>query len=204
MTEESTPNADRLHSEAEDPSVILAHASLVEAQAKLAKASTPLLDKLILRGIIPIALAVVGPWALWKFDKAQTEQEKQGETITALQDLLKTSQEDQADRQARSVVWQARMKVLEEEKAVELIAMTSMVSRLDDMLKTALVQMALARVMGPTAGAPMGTQPLPVAAPNRASILADVAAQVQLPGLAPEEVERIAGQQYDRLHERRK
>jgi len=176
--------------DSDDPDVISARAKLLEAQAKLTKASTPLLDKLILRGVIPIALAIVGPWALWKFDAAQTEQARQGTMIVELQELLEDAKDAAAARQERSAAWRTRMGEIEEQKAQELAAMTAMVIRLDDMLKLSLVQRAVEGTVG--------TVPT---LPNREDVLRNV--RGQLPQLEGDEVERLAGQQYDRLMEQR-
>jgi len=191
------PDVENL-ADSDDANVILARAKLLEAQAKLTKASTPLLDKIIIRGLLPIALAIVGPWALWKFDASQTEQKKQGEVIVELQGILKSEREDAAARQTRSAAWRARMKIIEEEKAVELAAMTNMVCRLDDMLKTALVQMAVSRSFGPALRGPGGIAP---SLPSRDAVVRNAMRQIQVPGLEEDEVKRIAEQQYDRLAE---
>lgn len=189
------PDVEKL-ADSEDSDVIEARAKLLSAGASLVKAQTPLLDKLILRGVIPIALAIVGPWALYKFDRSMTEQAKQGETIVALQKLLKEEQKAQAARQARSAVWRGRMKKIEEERAAELTAMSSMVRRLDDTLKTALVQMAVARLISQPTETPRNT-PQPVL--SRRDVQRNISEQVQLPAADKKEVERLAGEAYDRI-----
>jgi hypothetical protein len=183
------PDVENL-ADSDDPEVLEARAKLLEAQAKLTKASVPLLDKLILRGIIPIALAIVGPWALWKFDKAQTEQVRQGAVIVELQELLEDAKSEAAARQARSALWRTRMGEIEEEKATELAAMSAMVCRLDDMLKLSLVQTAVNTTVGDTS-----------TPSSRGDVIRDV--QTQLPSLKEDEVQRLAGQQYDRIMEQR-
>ena len=210
--------------DSEDAAVLSARAQLLTAQAALTKASTPLWDKIIIRGILPLALAVVGPWALLKFDASQVEQVKQGKELTELRDtttdlkaLLKAAKEEAAARQKRSVEWKERMKQIDDAKAVELTAMVSMVGRLDDMLKVALIQQAVARLVAtvepdaekpsdpkfrpePTPEPTPSSDPVPLLPrPVRDRVLEDVAEQVQLPGLSPDEVKRIAGEQYDRL-----
>jgi len=193
----SLPDVENLAG-SEDAELVEARAKLLEAQAKLTKASTPLFDKIVIRGLLPIALAIVGPWALWKFDASQVEQKKQGEVMVELQAILKAEREDAAARQTRSIAWRARMKALEEEKATEILAMSHMVCRLDDMLKVALVQAAVSRVIGLD---PSGTSPSPL---SREIVVRDAREQVQLPGLETSEIDRIAGQQYDRMMEQRK
>ena len=192
------PGVENL-ADSNDPDVIAARAKLLEAQAKLAKATTPLLDKIVLRGLLPIALAVVGPWALWQFDAARTEQTKQGEVIVELQTLLGDAKEEAQLRQERSAAWQERMGQIEGEKAAELTALATIVSRLDDMMKVALIQNAVNRVLEEPRG-PSGMG----AFPTRDSVIRDTAAQIQLPGIEEAEISRIAGQQYDRAIEQRK
>jgi hypothetical protein len=194
------PDIENL-ADSEDAELVEARAKLLEAQAELTRASVPLFDKLVIRGVLPIAIAIVGPWALWKFDASQVEQKKQGQTITALQKLLEAEREDAKARQARSIVWRARMKVLEEEKAIELVAMSTMVCRLDDMLKVALIQAAVSRVIGLEVADPGGTAP---SMPTREVVVRDAREQVQVPGLDPLEIDRIAGQQYDRMAKNRR
>ena len=199
--ESPTPAEAEKLTDSDNPDVILAQARLLEAKAVLAKASTPLLDKVILRGLLPIALAIVGPWALLKFDASQVEQEKQGKVIVELQDLLKEERKDAEDRQVRSAAWQARMKTIEEEKAAELTAMSTMVVRLDDMLKTALVQMAVSRALGPI---PRGPNGAPTVLPSREVVVQETMEQINLPGLEDADLKRMAEQQYDRIAEQRR
>ena len=187
--------------DSDDANVILARAKLLEAQAPLTTASTPLLDKVIIRGLLPIALAIVGPWALWKFDASQTEQKKQGEVIVQLQTFLEGAQKETASRKARSVRWQARMAKIDEEKAAELTAMTTMVSRLDDMLKIALIQQAVLRLLDTKPRGPSGAAPQPA---SRARVIRETTEQVQLPGVAPADLEKLAGEQYDKILEQRR
>lgn len=181
--EESSENL----ADSDDPEVLKARAEVLKAEAKVAKARTPLLDKIILRGLIPIALAIVGPWALWKFDKAQTEQARQGEVIVQLQDLLKSSREESERHQ--------------EQRAAELASMTHMVIRLDNVLKLALIRMAVSQAVGQEVRGPAGVGPR--IGPSRTEVVRDVAEQIQLPDVDPQEFERIAGEQYDRIMEQR-
>jgi len=190
------PDIEKL-ADSEDSDVIEARAKLLKAQAALAKAQTPLLDKVILRGLIPIALAIAGPWAIYKFDKAQNEQVQ---TTTELKGLLEAAKDDEAARQTRSVVWRERMKEIEDERTAELTAMSAMVCRLDDTMKMAMVQAAVARLVNlPT----QVTQTSPQIPPSRNEVQQDISAQIQLPGTPNEEVDRLAGQAYDRIMEHR-
>jgi hypothetical protein len=195
------PDVENL-ADSEDADVIMARAKLLEAQAALVKASTPLLDKIIIRGLLPLALAVVGPWALWKFDKSQVEQKKQGETIVALQSLLGDAKGEAAARQKRSSAWRVRMKQIEEEKAVELASMSAMVIRLDSTLKTALIQMTVSRIMSePTTRS--GPNARSINLPVRGEVIRDATEQLKIPGLDDAEIKKIASDQYDRLMKNR-
>ncbi|KKL25599.1 hypothetical protein LCGC14_2403680 [marine sediment metagenome] len=184
------PDIENL-ADSDDPKLIAARAKLLEAQANLAKASRPLFDKIVLRGIIPIALLIVGPWALWKFDDAQTEQKKQGEVIVKLEKLLSDAKDETKARQARSIKWRVRMGELEEERAAELAAMSFMVNRLDNTMKMALVHMTVAQLLSSEEER------------GRKEVMSDVAAQIRLPE-GTEEVKRLAGQAYDRMMRQRK
>ena len=155
--------------DSDDADVIASRAKLIEAQAKLTKASTPLLDKFVLRGLIPLALAIVGPWALWEFN---TEQAKQGEVIVKLEGLL---EQEKTARKAR-------------EK--ELHAMSEMVCRLDDTLKAALVQMAVA-------------QALAADEMEREEAVENIAEQMAFPNIDERAVRKLAGESYDRLSKRK-
>jgi hypothetical protein len=143
----------------------------------------------VLRGLIPIALAIVGPWALWKFDKAQVEQQRQGTIIVQLQDLLEKSREEGTRHQ--------------EQRAVELASMSNMVIRLDNLLKLALVRMAVSEAIGQQPRGPSGVLPMQPMPPARNQVVQDAAQQIQLPGVDQEEFERLAGEQYDRIMEQR-
>jgi len=133
-----------------------AEAELIEAKTKLAKAKTPLVDKIILRGLIPIALAIVGPWALWKFDTDnQVTREavvKQGETLTKqaeltaeLQQIVTSAETFRAKREREEIEWRKRMHKLEKEKSEEISELASMVTSLDRALKMALLGLAIER-----------------------------------------------------------
>jgi hypothetical protein len=183
--EESSENL----ADSDDPEVLKARAKVLAAEAKLQKAKQPLFDKIVLRGLIPIALAIVGPWALWKFDKAQVEQQRQGTIIVQLQDLLEKSREEGTRHQ--------------EQRAVELASMSNMVIRLDNLLKLALVRMAVSEAIGQQPRGPSGVLPMQPMPPARNQVVQDAAQQIQLPGVDQEEFERLAGEQYDRIMEQR-
>jgi len=189
--------------DSDDADVIEARAKLLEAQATLITASTPLWDKIVLRGVLPLALAVVGPWALWRFDASQVEQKKQGETIAALSTLLGAAKEEAAARKQRSNDWRNRMKKIEEAKAIELASMSAMVIRLDSTLKTALIQMTVARIMNKPTPPRMGPNARSINLPSRGEVIRNATEQLKLPGLDDAEVKNIAGEQYDRLMKNR-
>lgn len=208
MSDETTPNhpesapeesplevAENL-ADSDDPEVLRARTELLKAQTSLTKASIPLFEKIVLRGVIPIALAVIGPWALWKFDKAEVEQKRQGEIIVQLQGLLKDAQKESEARKQRSTAWRERMSKIEEERAAELAAMTAMVVRLDGLLKLVLVRDAVSRSLAPGANGGIADKP------TRADVIRD--AKKQLPDLAEDDVQRLAGEQFDRIMEQRK
>jgi hypothetical protein len=175
MTEESTPSSPQDPSDSAEE--ILAQAKLKEAEAALITAKTPLWDRVMIRGVLPIALAIVGPWAAMTFSESQIEQRKQGQHIEALEELLQQARSDAEDRRR------------------ELMTMSNMVTRLDATLKTALIQMTVARIVKEEE-----EEAKPVAL-TRMDVGRDVAAQVSLPGLEEEEVRQIAEQQYDRMME---
>jgi len=145
----------------------------------------------------------VGPWALWKFDASQAEQKKQGETIVALQSLLNGAQEEATARKKRSNDWRIRMKQIEEEKAAELASMSAMVIRLDSTLKTALIQMTVARIMHEPEPRRMGPNARSIKRPDRGEVIRDATEQLKIPGMDDAEVTRIASDQYDRLMKNR-
>ena len=174
--------------DSDDPEVLKARAKVLEANVKLAKANIPLFEKIVLRGVIPIALTIITPWALWTFSEARSEQKAQGETITQLQTLLTTAQEEDVARRER-------MDRVEEGRAVELASMTAMVVRLDNLLKLVLVRSAVSRRM------PSSVEPPIHRVFTRVDVIRDV--QQQLPDLDEAEVGRLAGQQFDKIMEQR-
>jgi hypothetical protein len=67
--------------------------------------------------------------------------------------------------------------------------MSKMVTRLDETLKTALVQMAVSRLVSDRGDI------------TERDVVRDVSAQVQLPGLEEADLKRLATQQYERMME---
>jgi len=159
--------------------VLEAKAKLTHARVEWIKAKAPLYDKIILRGVIPLVLTIAGPWAGYVF---KSEQAKQSETITALQQLLENAKKEAADRQTR-------MNKLEEEKAAELSAMSAMVIRLGHLLNAALVQQ---RVSDSIKGGA-----------SKAETVRAVTEQMRGLGsvVDPETIEDLAGEQYDSIME---
>ena len=174
-----------------------AEAKLRKAEASLAKAKAPLLDQFIIRGLIPIALALVGPWALWKFDTESAAKrarvEEQVQVVSELGVLLDTAVEEREVRAANSVKWRARMQRIEESRAAELVAMSTMVLRLDETLRIAMVQMTLMRVLRrrEAEGDSVG----------RAEVVREVAAQSQILNRPTAELEKMAGIVFDEYRE---
>jgi len=192
------PDIEEL-ADSEDANVIEARAKLLKAQAGLMRAHQPLFDKLVLRGLIPIAIAIVGPWAAWKFtvktdelnqkaQSAETAALESQEITKELQALLKTQQQESVERRKR-------LQRLEERKAAELVAMSQMVIRLDDTLKNALVQMIFMKEIAEHENLADGPHsPLP----PKEEIIGNIAAQMQLPGIDSKEIRKLAGKAYDR------
>jgi hypothetical protein len=201
---DALPDIENL-ADSDDPEVIEARAKLLRAQATLTKASTPLFDKIVLRGLVPIALALVTPWAIYTFDAAQTEQVKQGEVLVKLEKLLSGAKKDAAAQKVRSAAWRVRMGELEKQRTEELKTMTSMVNRLDSTMKTALIHMAVAKILSsrPQTIPKMDPMILPTPPPSRKEVMADVATQIQLPGAEDDEIRKLAGRAYDRIMQKK-
>lgn len=137
--------------------------------------NTSLIDKIILRGIIPLVLTIAAPWAAYHFSmKADAVQEKT-EQLGAL-----------IEKQEK----------LEEAKAIELSAMSAMVTQLDETLKAALVQTAVLQEL--RIDQSRWTRP----ARTRDEVVRDVTKQIVLPGLKGGDVSRLAGEAYDRAKRR--
>jgi len=145
------PNADVIRAQAE---LILAQAKLKEAEAKerdsetkADKAHTSLIDRIIMRGLIPIALLVATPLATYYFtDRAEegirqvqaTNQEVEaavaeldqlGVLVGRLDKLFKGADE--------------RIQQMDQARAAELTALRVLVTRLHDALKVMAVQTAV-------------------------------------------------------------
>jgi len=134
-----------------------ANAKLAEAETERAKTQLPIWDKVVLRGLIPIALAIVGPWALWYFDtkqndtkveieKQQKALEDQAAVTKKLHVLLDRAESYSKSTEARRRTWQSRMQEVETQKAAELAALAGMVKALDRALKMTLIRFAIERV----------------------------------------------------------
>ena len=199
---DETPN-DEIKKD-ESAELVLAHAEqkkaeaeVLEAQAKLHKAQQPLIDKIILRGVIPIALAVIGPWALWKFNRAEEKREEQGKVVLELRNLLDKAIEERRQRVAENTKWRERLAKIEESRAVELKSMSTMVQRLDEVVKVGVIQMAIMQAIRAqederAAGAGAARRHEVKIDPKR--LRRDVTTQVRLPGvkrkLISEEIRR--------------
>lgn len=184
MPEKST--TDTHEDPSESAELILAKAKLKEAEAALATAKTPLIDKLIIRGVLPIALAIVGPWAALTFSEQSAD-------LSELNKLYVQEKADAEERKKQSAEWRDRMSRIEDERAAELQAMKNMVTRLDATLRLALIQMAVARTLAEEGeGTP------------REEVLRRVQEQVSLPEMPDAEFQRLTEQSLDRMLEQRR
>lgn len=158
-----TPGDDGAHPASTDPEVLRAQAELVLAQARLKeaeakerdsetkadKAHTPLVDRIIMRGLIPIALLIATPLATYYFtdraeegirqvqatnqevEEAVAELDQLGGLVTQLDGLFKGADQ--------------RIQEMDQARAAELTALRVLVTRLDDALKLVLIQMTIAQ-----------------------------------------------------------
>ena len=196
---EPESDADKLRAEAE---LATARAALVEAKTAQTQAKMPLIDKLIMRGLLPIALAVVGPWAAYTFSvEAQAAKEKASDvqdTAKRLEDLLETQKSE----------WEtARKRIadVERQKAEELAAMSAMVTRLSTTLRTALIHMAVAQELrvGERGALPPTLPSVTPMRPSREEAVEKVAAQMTLPDMDRGQVRALAGEAYDSITKER-
>jgi hypothetical protein len=174
----------------------------IEAKIKLIEARRPFWDRLITSGLLPIALLVVGPAATWYFanraNEGLTEVKRSNEEVHDLKEVVETLSGtlQRADR---------RLREMEEERAAELRAMHALSERLDRTVQSALVQMAVFRLMddrrvGMGIRGPGGIVPMdPSLPPSRSEVVRRVTEQVALPGLDTGEVILLAGDAYDRI-----
>jgi hypothetical protein len=176
-----------------------AEAKKIKAQATLVKAKKPLLDALIIRGLIPIALLIIGPWATWKFDAdnkaTQAKVEEQSKMVESLREIIAEEKRDQEANAARMAEWRERMKALEAKKAAELTAMSKMVAQLGETQRAALIQMAVVRAMSGNSGDRLkhATRSVIEKMNPREEVIEDVRAQMNLPGVDDEMMKRAAG-----------
>jgi hypothetical protein len=203
---------------------IEAEAKRKKAEATLAKARTPLVDKLIVRGLIPIALAIVGPWALWKFntdvqdtkDQVTAQAKQLDDQKAVVGDLKKLRNDAIVYRQASSKkesAWRERMKKLEEGKAAEMAALAAMVTKLDEALKMSLLWQAMERAIQqdvslferpikPMAGGRKSRKPPRVSLARlkarRDKIIEQSVRQVQLQDQNQEQTKEMAKRVFDR------
>lgn len=176
-----------------------AEADLIEAQARLRQAeamfaqhSTSLWEKIVVRGIIPIALLIVGPMATAYFSnevqQAKTEVREVAATAAALGSLVK-AQETEAEQ------YRQRFQELEAQKAAELDEMSSVVTRLDKTLRASMIQLAVMQIIN--------EQSTGGNIPTEQEVLRQVADQVELPGVDEREISKIAAQTFQRFESRK-
>jgi hypothetical protein len=117
---------------------------LIEAKKDLQVAKRPFIDRLVLQGLLPLALIVVGPWATYYFanraedglaevKKANEESEKLAKVITDLEATLQGAE--------------VKIGEMDRARAAELLKMEKMVRALDDTMKNALIQMTVSRIL---------------------------------------------------------
>lgn len=178
-----------------------AKAAMLEAQAKLKSAeallksnSSSLWEKIVVRGVIPIALLVAGPMATFYFSnglqEAQTEVRAVAESAEKLEDLVQA-------QEAEASTMRARFQEIEEQKAVELKAMSTVVRRLDQTLRASMVQLTVMQIITEQANESNDGMPM------RDDVLKQAAQQISIPGIDEEEVTRIADQTYNRFEARK-
>lgn len=181
MPAAAIPDVEEL-ANSDDPELVEARAKLLKAQAGLLKANTPLYDKLVIRGLIPIALAIVAPWATWTFsektDRAISKTEE-------LQKSLETQREYLTELEAR--------------KAQELAAMSRMVNRLDATMKASLIQMAVMQTIAEAMDEEDEFDDLP----TQDEIVEEMQRQMAIPGFDPQEVENLTRDAYNRMEFRK-
>lgn len=184
-----------------DPEVLEARAEVIKWRAKLAKAKQPLIDRLIMRGLIPIALAVVGPWALytWNEDTVKTQAqvaEVEG-VVGELQALLAEAIEARAEREEMT-------KRNDEARAVELHALATMVSRLGETIRRLTVRTAVREAVRDGVGtAPARVVPMSMDF-ERARVVEEALIQFQESGIDDQEMDElreIARHAYDQWQE---
>lgn len=160
-----------------------AQADVLEAKAKLVTARQPLIDRIIMRGLIPIALAVVGPWALWTFNEDNIKTQRQVAGIeTVVEDLTDLLAQAVAEREARvDAVQRAEIA-----RATELHSLSTMVSRLRDAMRDMAIRQAVRDLVPPATPAPPDTEPGQPGGPAQPSTLpgpldgADALAQMRV------------------------
>ena len=124
--------------------VLEAEAKLIKAKTEQAKAKQPLIDRIIMRGLIPVALTIVGPWALYAFNADNEKTHEQvAEVEDVVEDLTELLGQAVAEREERTRYSQRE----DEARAAELTALAVMVTRLRDTLRMMTVRQALRDVL---------------------------------------------------------
>jgi hypothetical protein len=122
---------------------------LLEAKKELAVAKRPLFDRVVMTGLIPFALLVAGPWATWYFSQRAEE---------GLEQVKKANKEN-----VRLAELIEDLTAMDKAREAELLKMEKMVTRLDDTMKNALIQMTVMRLISEHArprAEPVGAMPL--------------------------------------------
>jgi len=212
---DSSDDIEKLSAEA---ALTLARAKLSEADAKLTKAKAPLIDRLIMRGLIPVALALVGPWAIYKFSTesqetreavvAQAQQlDAQKEVVGDLKKLLNDAVSYRDTTAKTDAEWRERMRSLEERKAAEITALSAVVVRLEQALKMTMLRLAMESVInangfggGVDHGAKSGAELL---RGSRREIVEQSMRQVQWPSSDPVETRVMAEEIFEKIIQER-
>lgn len=106
---------------------------LLEAKKELAVAKRPFFDRMVMTGLIPFALLIAGPWATWYFSQRAEE---------GLEQVKKANKEN-----VRLAELIEDLTAMDKARAEELEKMEGMVTRLDDTMKNALIQMTVMRLI---------------------------------------------------------
>jgi len=216
---EAAPVASDVATLKAEAGVLEARANLIKAETAGAKAQQPLIDRIIMRGLIPVALTVVGPWALYVFnadnEKTHAQVAEVESVVADLGDLLAQATQE---REARTEIAQRA----EIARAAELHALSEMVVRLQAALRQLSVRQAVRdalRVAPPTVTVPFfmpddphsGEQPgaeppppMPTPGDDQARVVEQAMIQLQDAALGEEEMATLreeANQAYERLQE---
>ena len=185
----AAPDFDEL-ADSTDPALLEARAKLLREYTKAQKSQSSTFDKFVIRVLVPIALAVIAPWATWQFSHRADEVE--AKVVTEASQLREALDEQRKAMEGR----RERLQLIERQKAEELAAMSAMVTRLDSTLKMALIQMAVVRAFSESDDDWGGEL-------DRDEVIEDIQAQMAMPNVDPQEIGDLVGESYDRIAKHR-